>query len=111
METLLIADDLNRDGFACLVISTVQYLTKRTLAQSIHDFIAVSEVITIDHLVIAALVIVTEVIDDNVRMCLLLLTPRTDAIDLGMVENLLLLIVGQELSLGGLQDLFLKINN
>jgi len=99
METLLVADDLNRNRFACLMISTVQHLTERALAQGIHDFIAVSEMITIDHLVIAALVIVTEVVERNVGMCLLLLAPRTDAINLRIIDNLLLLIIRQELSL------------
>lgn len=100
METLLIANDLDRNRFACLMVSTVQHLTKRALAQGIHDFIAESEMIAIDHLVIATFIIVAKVVDNNLRMCVLLRAPRTDAVNLGIVENLLLLIFGQELSLG-----------
>ena len=108
METLFIADDLNRNGFTCLVISAVQYLAKRALAQGVHDFIAVSEMITVDHLIIATLVIITKVIDNNLRVCLLLLTPRTDTIDLGIIENLFLLIIGQGLSLRRIQNLYFE---
>jgi hypothetical protein len=56
--------------------------------------------VTIDYLIIATFIIVAEVVDNNVRMGFLLWAPRTYAVNLGIVENLFLLVIGQELSLG-----------
>lgn len=56
--------------------------------------------IAVDYLVIATFIIVAKIVDNNLRMGLLFRAPRTYAVNLGIVENLFLLIIGQELSLG-----------
>lgn len=92
VEPLLVADDLDRNRLASLMVPAIQDLTERALAKRIHDLIAVSKVIIVNNEVVATLVVVPKVVGRKVRMSLLLLAACTDAVHLRIVETLLALV-------------------
>ena len=74
------------------MVPAIQDLTKRSLAERIHDLIAVSKMIAVDDEVVAAFVVVPKVVGREVRVGLFLLATCTDAVHLRMVETLFALI-------------------
>lgn len=92
VEPLLVADDLDRNRLASLMVPAIQDLTERTLTERIHDLITVSKMIVVDNEIVATLVVVTEVIGGEIRMSLFLLAACTDAEHLRIVETLFALV-------------------
>jgi hypothetical protein len=92
VEPLLVADDLDRNRLASLMVLAIQDLTERTLAERIHDLIAVSKMIAIDNEVVAALVVVPKVVGGEVGMSLFLLAACTDAVHLRIIDTLFVLV-------------------
>ena len=99
VEPLLVADDLDRNRLTSLMVPAIQDLTKRTLAERIHDLITVSKMIVVDNEVVPTVVIVPKVVGREVRMSLFLLTACTDTVHLRIVEALFALVGRQELCL------------
>ena len=92
VEPLLVADDLDGNRLTSLMVPAIQDLTKRSLAERIHNLIAVSKMIAVDDEVVATFVVVPKVVGREVRVSLFLLAACTDAVHLRMVETLFALI-------------------
>ena len=67
LKALFIADDFNGDYSLQLVIIALQGLTKATGAQFVENFKSVSQMVLHDHLVVASLVVKTEVVAQKAR--------------------------------------------
>jgi hypothetical protein len=61
MEPLLISNDLHRDQPARLVIDASDDLPEAALAEHVDDFISIRQVVAKNDVVVAALIVVTEV--------------------------------------------------
>ena len=62
LEPLLVADELDRDDLAGLVVHAFQRLAEAALAQELNHFEAVRDVVLQNHAVVAALVVVAAVV-------------------------------------------------
>lgn len=95
VETLLVADNLDSDRFARLVVSALNDLPERALAKDPNDFVSIREVIVRNNQVITPLIIVSVIVERHVCPRRILLTLGTPVVNFRKVENLLALIVGQ----------------
>lgn len=62
MEALLVANDLDRDHFARSVITALQDLAERALAQHVNDLVTISNVISWYDEVVASFIVVAVVV-------------------------------------------------
>lgn len=81
VEPLFVADDFDCDRFTGAVITTMENLAKRSLAESIYNFVSIGEMVMVDHKIIASFVIVAIVVDRVVQYRWLLPAACADAID------------------------------
>lgn len=95
VEPLLVPNDLDRDHLARLVIPALQYLPERSLAEDVDGFVAVEDVIVRHEEVVAPLVVEAKVVRRVVLGRRLLLAVGADKVDLFVLADLLLLIVGE----------------
>mmetsp|Transcript_35903 Transcript_35903/g.99552 ORF Transcript_35903/g.99552 Transcript_35903/m.99552 type:complete len:237 (-) Transcript_35903:439-1149(-) len=103
VEPLLVANHLECDVVAGLVIKGANHLPERAFAEGVHHLIAVEYVIAQHNEVIAALIIIGVVVG-RARRAADLGRPRAEIPDLREVQNLTLLVVSQLLDVI-LQDL------
>ena len=106
MEALLVPDDLDGHGFPGAVVTAVEHLPKRTLAQRIYNLVAEGQVVVIDDLVVPALVVVAVVVRVVVRCRHLFVTARPDVVYRLEIEDLLALILGEVARLVALKDVY-----
>jgi len=104
MEPFLVTDDLHGNRFACAVIPAVKNLPKGALPKCANNLVAVCKMIIHDDLIITSLIVVAVVVGRVVGGCHLLLALGTNAINRGIVEDLLALVLGQVLRLTAFQD-------
>lgn len=95
VEALLVADDLDRHGLTGAVVTALQDLAERTLAEDAHDLVPVGEVVALDDQVVASIVVVPVVEADVVKLGHLLLAALADAVDGRVVGDLAALVVGE----------------
>jgi hypothetical protein len=95
VEALLVADDLDGDGLARLVVAALDDLAERAFAEDAHDLVPVAEVVAVDDEIVAPVVVVAVVERAVVELGHLLLATDTDAVDLGVLGDLAPLVVGQ----------------
>lgn len=62
VEPFLVSNDLDRHRFARTMVPTVQYLSERSLSQRVNDLISISQVIVVNDLIIASVVVIPMVI-------------------------------------------------
>ena len=96
VEALLVSYQLERYELASHVVEAATDLSEAALAQDLVDFVAISEVVRHYNLIVAPLVIVPVVHSVGTGTSLLRL--EAEEVDLGVVEDLALLIVAEERS-------------
>lgn len=95
VEALFVADDLDRHGLTGAVVTALQDLTKRALAEDAHDLVPVGEVVALDDQVVPSIVVVPVVEADVVELGHLLLAALADAVDGRVLGDLAALVVGK----------------
>lgn len=93
VETLLVANNLDRHHFTSFVVSTLKNLAERPLAQNVNHFVAIEDMIVGDEEIVATFVVVAEVVRRIAFARWLLLAVGADKVDLFVVSNFLLLVV------------------
>ena len=93
VESLLVPDDLDGDGSSRAVVTTLEDLTERTLAEQPDDLVPVREVIVLDDEVVSPFVIVAVVVDRLLASCRLLGGSLSDVEDGRVVDDFLALKV------------------
>jgi hypothetical protein len=96
MESFFVADDLDSNRLPCAVISALENLAKRTLAERVNDFIAICKMVPGNHQVVTPLVVVTIVVGRVVPCCWFLFASSTDAVYILIVDDLPTLILREE---------------
>lgn len=96
METLLVADDLDRDHVARLVIPALQDLAERSFPENVDDLVAVVKVVVRDEEIVATLVVVAVVVRRLVFRRHLLVAVWTDKVDFAIIPNLVFFVRRQE---------------
>lgn len=86
------------------MISTVQHLAERALAQGANHLVAISQMIPVDNEVVASFIIVAVVVRWVVASGWLLVATSTNAEDLRVVEYLLAFEVREVHSLTAFED-------
>lgn len=104
VKPLLVPNNLNCDRRSRSMISAAQHLTKRPLPQTVHDFVTVGKMVTIDHEIVAALVVVAEVVRRPVWVREFLFATGPDVVHRWVVKNFLALVFRQVLTLATLKD-------
>lgn len=99
VEALLVPDDLDSDHIASLMISAPEHLAERAFAERIDYLEAEHDVIALNDQIVAALVVVTEVVGRVFASCHLLLAPFADVVDGLMFKELFALVVRQMVSI------------
>jgi hypothetical protein len=92
MEPLLVANDLDGDHVARLVIAALEHLSERALAEDVDDLVAVHDVVMRDEEVVATVVVKAVVVCRVLFGILLLVAVRADKVDLLVLLDLLLLV-------------------
>lgn len=98
VEALLVADNLDCDGSASLVVTAVHNLTKRSLSEDIADLVAVTQVVALHDNVVTALIVVAVVVCLSIGLRAATDVVR-DVVDVVKVENLLALIIRQRVEM------------
>jgi hypothetical protein len=62
MESLLVANDFDRNGLTRTMVATMQYLPERTLTKCIDDLVPVGQVIVMMYYVVSTIIIITVII-------------------------------------------------
>ena len=91
------------------MITTVQDLTKGPLPKTRHDLIPIAQMITMDNLIIASFVVITKVVCGIFGNRHFLFALSSDAINRGIVKNLLAFVIGQILGLAAFQNTWRQI--
>ena len=104
LEPLLVANDLDCDDLMQLVVEAFERLTEAARAKLVHNFKAIGQMVLHDDLVVASLVIKAEIVPEQ-RRCLYLFGLEAQKVDLLVVLNLNLLVIGHALVLEELQGL------
>ena len=94
VEPALVPDDLQGQFLLVAVVVHAQHLAEAALAEDLQDLVSVADVVAGYHLVVAAFVVVAVV--RGVHVVLHLFGTQTDVVDLGVAQDLVLL-VGREL--------------
>lgn len=95
VESLLVADDLDRDHLAGLVVTALHDLAEGSLAEDVDDLVAVEDLVVGDEEVVAALVVESKVVERDVLARGLLVALGPDEVDFLVLADLLLLVVGE----------------
>lgn len=104
MKPFLVPNDLNCNRRSRGMISAAQHLTERPLPKAVHDFITVSKMVTIDHEIVAAFVVVAVVVRRPFWVRKFLLATGPEIVHRRVVKNFLALEIRQVLALAALKD-------
>ena len=89
MKSLLVADDLDRNQYSCLMVDTTHDLPKASFAEKIDNLVTITKVVAFDDIVISTLIIITEVGGRRVRIANdFVRFPSTCKVDILKVNNL-----------------------
>jgi len=99
MEALFIPDDLDGDGLSRAMVPTMEDLTKGAFAKSVNDFVSECQMVMVDNLIIASVVVIAIIVRRIVQSRKILLATCTDVIYVLIVKNFLSFIVAQILVL------------
>ena len=80
MESLLVADNLDSDGFTRTIIAAMQYLTEGTFAQGIDDLVTIRKMVVYYNLVVAAVVVIAMVVVGVLHRGLFFLASSTNEV-------------------------------
>lgn len=92
VESLLVANNLDRCHVTSLMIPALQHLTKRSLAEHVNDLVPVLEMVMRDNEVVASLIIKAVVVGRNFDRRWLFVTIRPDIVNVLVLQYLLFLV-------------------
>ena len=95
MEPLAVANDLDGDHLARLVVPALKNLAKRPFAEDVDDLVAEAQMVVIYDQVVTSVIVVPVVVRRAVPCCGFLGTFGPDVVDFRVIEYLAPLVVGQ----------------
>ena len=104
MKSLLVPNYLNRNRRSRSMISTAQHLTEGSLSKAVQDFVTVGKMVMIDHKIVAAVVVIAEIVGRFFWVRGFLRATGPDVVDGRVIKNFLTLVFRQVLTLATLKD-------
>ena len=104
VKPLLVPNDLNSDRRSRSMISAAQHLTEGSLSQTVHNFVAVGKMVTIDHEIVTAVVVVAVIVRRSFWVRKFLLATSPNVVHRRVIKNFLALEFGQVLTLAALKN-------